>query len=139
MYNDKITVTKRERDCITALGKNRKETFPTRISSLAKSLNMKMPTVEEIVQRLMNKGLVQKKAGMVILTGSGNECYDEIIMKHRVMETFLFECGVDADKACEEVSEFDYLIDNESAGKIIEKIGKPEKCPHGFRIVEKTK
>jgi len=136
MKNNNIGITKRERDCIITIGKNRKQSFPTRISHIAKSLDMKMPTVEEILKRLIEKGLVQKEAGMVILTEKGNECYEEIIMKHRVMETFLYECGVNADEACREVSRFDYLIDDESAVKIIEKIGNPKKCPHGFKIVE---
>lgn len=136
MKNNNIGITKRERDCIITIGKNRKQSFPTRISHIAKSLDMKMPTVEEILKRLIEKGLVQKEAGMVILTEKGNECYEEIIMKHRVMETFLYECGVNADEACREVSRFDYLIDNESADKIIEKIGNPKKCPHGFNIME---
>jgi len=136
MKNNNIGITKRERDCIITIGKNRKQSFPTRISHIAKSLDMKMPTVEEILKRLIEKGLVQKEAGMVILTEKGNECYEEIIMKHRVMETFLYKCGVNADEACREVSRFDYLIDDESADKIIEKIGNPKKCPHGFKIVE---
>ncbi len=136
MKNSDISITKRERDCIIAMGKNRDQPFPERISMLAKTLDLKMPTVEEIVQRLIEKGLVNKEAGMVILTDLGNQYYEEIIMKHRVMETFLFECGVDADEACREVSKFDYLIDNKSAGKIVKKIGNPKKCPHGFKIVE---
>jgi len=135
MKNENNNLTKRERDCIITVGERRNQSFPTRVSFIAKSLGMKMPTVEEIVKRLVKKGLVQKEAGMVILTAKGNQCYEEIMMKHRAMETFLFECGVDADDACKEVSKFDYLIGKKSVYKIMEKIGKPERCPHGFKII----
>ncbi len=133
---DDVTITKKERDCIVAIGKRRNDPFPVRVSTIAKALKLKLPTVEEIIQRLVSKDIVKKNGGMVILTDSGNRCYEDIIMKHRVLETFLSDCGVDPDKACKEISNFDYLVDKESAEKINEKIGKPEKCPHGLKIIE---
>lgn len=129
-------LTKRERDCIVLIGKNRKEAFPVRVSLIARSLNLKSPTVEEVLSRLINKNIVAKKGGMVILTQEGIKSYEEIMMKHRVMEIFLTQCGVDPDEACEETSKFDYLMLKDSIDKINEKIGRPLKCPHGFMITE---
>jgi len=96
-----------------------------------------MPSVEEIADRLVSKGLVFKSGGMLLLSEDGRKYYSETMMKHRIMETFLTECGVDPDQACRQVSEFDYLLDEISAIKIVKRLGNPDKCPHGFKIVEK--
>ncbi|MCL5666123.1 MAG: metal-dependent transcriptional regulator [Candidatus Thermoplasmatota archaeon] len=127
-------LTKRERDCIVLIGKNKEDPFPLRVSFIARGLNLKPPTVEEILRRLVNKDVIVKESGMVMFTPEGIKCYEEIMKKHRVMETFLTQCGVDPDEACEESSRFDYLLLKDSVDKINEKIGRPLKCPHGFMI-----
>ncbi|MEM0194990.1 MAG: metal-dependent transcriptional regulator [Thermoplasmatales archaeon] len=134
-YNN--NVTKRERDAIILIGKNKGSKFPVRISSLAKQLNVRTPTAEEIAEKLVTKNLVEKNGGLLILTDKGMEYYLETIMKHRAMETFLTGCGIDPDTACKQVSVFDYLMDKGSALKILEKLGNPVNCPHGLKILEK--
>ncbi|MEM0127457.1 MAG: metal-dependent transcriptional regulator [Thermoplasmatales archaeon] len=129
-------ITKRERDALVIIGRNKENKFPIRISSLAKQLNIRTPTAEEIVEKLVLKNLVQKSGGLVILSDAGMKYYLETMMKHRAMETFLTGCGVDPDTACKQVSVFDYLLDKGSAIKILKKLGNPEKCPHGLKIVE---
>lgn len=130
-------ITKRERDTLVLIGQNRKNKFPLRVSSAAKELKVSMPTVEEIADRLVSKGLVFKNGGLLVLSEIGSEYYTETMMKHRAMETFLTDCGVDPDMACKQVSEFDYLLDEKSAVKIMKKLGNPERCPHGYKIIEK--
>lgn len=134
--NNMPNITKRERDFLLIIGNNRNSRFPVRISHLARQLEMKMPTAEEIAERLVSKGLLYKERGLLVLSDEGFRCYKDITMKHRAMETLLADCGIDADEACREVSSFDYLLYNKSAEKIIEKLGNPEKCPHGRNIVE---
>ncbi|MEM0124484.1 MAG: metal-dependent transcriptional regulator [Candidatus Micrarchaeaceae archaeon] len=130
-------VTRRERDAIILIGKNKESKFPIRISSLAKQLNVRTPTAEEIVEKLVAKNLVEKSGGLLILSEKGVKYYQETIMKHRAMETFLAGCGVDPDTACKQVSAFDYLMDKGSALKILKKLGNPTNCPHGLKIVER--
>lgn len=132
-------ISKNERDCIVYLGKNRKNEFPLRISDISRELGLKLPSAELLVNKLQDKGIVIRNGGMVILSDDGSRMYDDIIMKHRVIEVFLADCGIDPDEACTEVSKFDYLIQEKNVLKIRNKIGNPEKCPHGLKIIEEQR
>jgi DtxR family Mn-dependent transcriptional regulator len=133
--NPNVSVTKKERDCIVSIGRGSGDGFPVRVTALAESLGVKPPTAEELLRRLEGKGLVARRRGMIILSERGRELYRRIMMSHRVMETFLVQCGMDADRACRMISEFDYLIDEEASSLVLSRIGNPTRCPHGNPIV----
>ncbi len=129
-------ITKKERDCIVSIWNGFQNGFPVRVSTLAESMKIRPPTVEELLDRLEGKGLIQRNRGMVVLSEAGRAVYRRIMMDHRALETFLVQCGDDADSACKMVSNFDYLIDERTALLVLKRIGNPALCPHGRQIVE---
>lgn len=129
-------ITKKERDCLVNIWQGSREGFPVRVTSLAESMKIKPPTVEELLERLENKKLIVRNRGMVMLSDEGKTIYRRIMMGHRALETFLVQCGDNADRACKMISNFDYLIDEDAALLILSKIGNPVKCPHGNTIIE---
>jgi len=129
-------ITKKERDCLVNIWQGSREGFPVRVTSLAESLKIKPPTVEELLERLENKKLIIRNRGMVMLSNEGKATYRRIMMGHRALETFLVQCGDNADRACKMISNFDYLIDEGTALLILSKIGNPTNCPHGNPIIE---
>lgn len=125
-----MQITKKERDYVVHIGQSA-DKFPLRISDLARSLEVSEPSAFEMIVRLKKAGLVDTKAGMIILTGDGHRFYREIIMAHRTLETLLFRVGIDPDLACKECSKIDYLVDHDIIIKLFRNLNAPEFCPHG--------
>ncbi|MGC8496911.1 MAG: metal-dependent transcriptional regulator [Thermoplasmata archaeon] len=134
--NANHNLTKKERDCIIFIEKGSTGEFPIRVLDLAKSMKVKPPTVEELLYRLEEKKMIIRKRGMIMLTKLGKKTYTDIILCHRVLETFFVDCGVSVSDACEKISNFDYMIDTDTAKMILAKLGNPTKCPHGYNIIE---
>ncbi|WP_162509755.1 metal-dependent transcriptional regulator [Thermogymnomonas acidicola] len=93
--------------------------------------------MSDLLKRLLDKGLITKKGGMVILSRDGEEAYRDITLVHRAMETLLFRAGLSKEEACREVKEFDYLMSRETAERILHLMGDPDTCPHGQPVVVK--
>jgi len=129
-------ITKKERDCLVSIGQGSHGGFPPRVSSIAESMGIKPPTVEELLGRLENKGLIVRNRGMMALSDKGRALYRRIMMGHRALETFLVQCGDGADEACRMISKFDYMIDENAALLMLTKMGNPARCPHGNPIIE---
>lgn len=129
------SLTKKERDCIITIVETQKGDFPVRLSDLARSMNIKTPTALDLVKRLEAKNLIERDRGMIALTGTGENTYDDLMLVHRVMEFLLTESGVKADEACEDVRNYDYLMNIDFARKLLKRIGNPKECPHGKPII----
>ncbi len=129
-------ITKKERDCIISIWQGSRNGFPVRVSEIAKEMNIKPPTVEELLGRLESKRLIERNGGMVLLSEEGKKAYRRIMLGHRALETFLVQCGDDADRACKMISNFDYMIDERTASLVLNRIGNPTVCPHGKPIFE---
>lgn len=134
MTIDANEVTKKERDCLVTISKLHRGEFPPRLSEIAKDMGIKAPTALNLVERLEDKSLVEKKKGMILLTGEGQETVSSLLYVHRIMETLFVTSGVPVDSACEEVEQFDYLIPVSSASKVFVSMGNPDRCPHGEPI-----
>lgn len=130
-------VTKKERDCLIVLSRLQEGDFPARLSEISRDMGIKAPTALNLIERLEEKLLVEKKKGMVLLTPEGQEMVSELLFVHRIMETLFVTSGVSTENACEEVEKFDYLIPLSSATKLSKSLGNPKKCPHG-ELIELT-
>ncbi|AKA48022.1 iron-dependent repressor [uncultured archaeon] len=127
-------VTKKERDCLLVLSRLQDGEFPARLSEISRDMGIKAPTALNIIERLEEKSMVERKKGMVLLTKEGEATVSSLLFIHRVMETLFVTSGVPTDNACEEVEKFDYLIPVSSASKVSKSIGSPKMCPHGEAI-----
>lgn len=132
--NDLKFLTKKERDCLIAIGEFGKQEFPIRLVNLSEILNIKSPTALNLVTRLEKKKLVTRLKGMINPTIRGMSFYHEIEENHRILETLMVTYGMDLDRACTLAEQIDYLVDHSSIDTMFLKLGKPSKCPHGRTI-----
>lgn len=129
-------VTKRERDCLVSLKEDSSRDFPMRLHEIASIMKVKPPTALNVVKRLRDKGLVEARDGMVLLTEKGNEVTKGILMVHRTYEALFCQSGRPNSNACMEASEIDFIIPKENAKLILKRIDNPATCPHGKPIME---
>ncbi len=103
---------------------------------LSESLGVKMPTINSMMKRLLEKGLVEHTSYRPIsLTKSGKKMAALIIRKHRLTEMFLVE---KMEFGWEEVHEIAEQVEHIKSPIFFEKmnemLGSPKQDPHGSSI-----
>lgn len=105
-------------------------------NELAKNLNLKPATVNDMLKKLKEKNFVEyEKYGKINLTHEGKIKATYIIRKHRLWETFLYE---KLDFSWDEVHEVAEQLEHIQSSKLIDKLDKylnfPQFDPHGDPI-----
>ena len=108
-------------------------------NELAASLDVKPATVNDMLKKLKEKGLVDyKKYGKINLTADGRKHAIYVIRKHRLWETFLYR---KLDFSWDEVHEVAEQLEHIHSPKLVDKLDKfldfPEFDPHGDPIPDK--
>lgn len=102
-------------------------------NQLAARLDVRPATVTDMVKKLKEKSLVDyKRYGKIRLTDQGRSKATEIIRKHRLWETFLFE---KLEFSWDEVHEVAEQLEHVQSEKLIDQLDKylgyPKFDPHG--------
>ncbi len=110
------------------------------VNELASSLVVKPATVNDMLKKLKEKKLVDyEKYGKMTLTIEGKKNALEILRKHRIWETFLYE---KLEFSWDEVHEVAEQLEHIQSQKLIDKLDKlldfPEFDPHGDPIPDKN-
>lgn len=105
-------------------------------NELAGYLGVKPATANDMLKKLKEKRLVTyKKYGKINLTAEGRKRALEVIRKHRLWETFLYD---KLEFTWDEVHEVAEQLEHIQSAKLIEKLDKfldyPEYDPHGDAI-----
>lgn len=105
-------------------------------NELALSLSVKPSTVNDMLKKLRQKELIDyEKYGKIQLTNTGRKIGMDILRKHRLWETFLYQ---KLDFTWDEVHEVAEQLEHIQSVKLIEKLDKflefPEFDPHGDPI-----
>jgi DtxR family Mn-dependent transcriptional regulator len=105
-------------------------------NDLAISLEVKPSTVNDMLKKLRNKEFIQfEKYGKIYLTDLGKSTGLQIIRKHRLWETFLYQ---KLDFTWAEVHEVAEQLEHIQSPKLVEKLDKflgfPTFDPHGDPI-----
>ena len=105
-------------------------------NELALSLSVKPSTVNDMLKKLRNKTYIDfEKYGKIHLTDLGKTTGLEIIRKHRLWETFLYQ---KLDFTWDEVHEVAEQLEHIQSTKLVEKLDKflgyPSYDPHGDPI-----
>lgn len=106
------------------------------VTELAKALMVKPGTANDMLKKLKEKGLVYfEKYGKITLTNSGRGYALQVIRKHRLWETFLFE---KLEFKWDEVHEVAEQLEHINSPKLVDKLDKfldyPNFDPHGDPI-----
>ena len=101
---------------------------------LAERMQVKRPTAYEMLNKLRAKGMIERRNGKYSLTENGMEIAKKVIRSHRIIETLLYNAGVELEKACKMAYKIQTEFEDDVIDILCEYLGNPKKCPHGKPI-----
>ncbi len=105
-------------------------------SRVAEMLGVSRASAGEMLKRLEAEGLVERgERKEAILTPAGAKRARKVVRKHRIIERLLTDfMGYTAAEAHVHADELGGTFSDEMVERIEEKLGHPERCPHGWPI-----
>ncbi|WP_306058891.1 metal-dependent transcriptional regulator [Natronococcus wangiae] len=105
-------------------------------SAIADELDVTSPTVTSMIEKLEDRGLVdRKKYRGVTLTDEGETVALEVIRHHRLLESYLTEhLDYDWSEVHEEADRLEHHISEDFEARVAAALGEPEVDPHGAPI-----
>ena len=105
-------------------------------SRVAEMLGVSRASAGEMLKRLEADGLVERgEHKEALLTEAGAERARQVVRKHRVIERLLTDfMGYTAAEAHVHADELGGTFTDEMIERIDEKLGHPERCPHGWPV-----
>lgn len=104
--------------------------------ALADTLQVKPPSVTEMVRRLADLGLLEHRPYRgVSLSDRGHRAARELVRHHRLLETFLVEVlGMGGAEVHEEAERLEHVLSRRLEERIAAVLGHPATDPHGRPI-----
>jgi DtxR family transcriptional regulator, Mn-dependent transcriptional regulator len=105
-------------------------------SRVADMLGVSRASAGEMLKRLEAEGLVERgEQKEAILTDTGIERAERVVRKHRIIERLLTDfMGYTAAEAHVHADELGDTFTEDMVARIDERLGKPERCPHGWPV-----
>lgn len=111
------------------------EVGPVRASTLARRLDVSLPAVVRMLNRLEAGGLIRRTRHGILLTAAGEREALRSIRQHRILEAFLARVlGIGWDEVHALADRLDPAIDEALCERMYEVAGRPTACPHGDPI-----
>jgi DtxR family Mn-dependent transcriptional regulator len=109
---------------------------PTLASRVAEMLGVSRASAGEMLKRLEAEGLVERGENKeALLTASGRERAERVVRKHRIIERLLTDfMGYTAAEAHVHADELGDTFTDDMVERISEKLGHPDRCPHGWPV-----
>jgi DtxR family Mn-dependent transcriptional regulator len=109
---------------------------PTLASRVAEMLGVSRASAGEMLKRLEAEGLVERgERKEAILTAAGRERAEKVVRKHRIIERLLTDfMGYTAAEAHVHADELGDTFSDDMVERIDERLGHPERCPHGWPV-----
>jgi DtxR family transcriptional regulator, Mn-dependent transcriptional regulator len=109
---------------------------PTLSARVAEMLGVSRPSAGEMLKRLESEGLIERgEHKEALLTASGRERAERVVRKHRIIERMLTDfMGYTAAESHVQADELGDAFTDEMIERIAERLGHPERCPHGWPI-----
>ena len=113
---------------------------PTLASRVAEMLGVSRASAGEMLKRLEAEGLVERgEHKEAILTAAGRERAEQVVRKHRIIERLLTDfMGYTAAEAHVHADELGDTFSDDMVERIEEKLGHPDRCPHGWPVDTKV-
>ena len=119
------------------IGEYRPSTGSTAIAArVAEMLGVSRASAGEMLKRLEAEGLVERgEQKEAILTVEGAERAKRVVRKHRIIERFLTDfMGYTAAESHVHADELGDTFTDEMIERMNERLGNPERCPHGWPV-----
>src|SRR3954463_12678026 len=109
---------------------------PPLASRVAEMLHVSRASAGEMLKRLEAEGLVERgEHKEAILTATGRERAERVVRKHRIIERLLTDfMGYTAAEAHVPADELGDTFTDDMVTRIDEKLGHPDRCPHGWPV-----
>jgi DtxR family transcriptional regulator, Mn-dependent transcriptional regulator len=109
---------------------------PTLSARVAEMLGVSRASAGEMLKRLEAEGLVERgEHKEAILTPSGRERAERVVRKHRLVERLLTDfMGYTPAEAHVHADEIGESFSDEMIQRVSEKLGHPDRCPHGWPV-----
>jgi DtxR family Mn-dependent transcriptional regulator len=109
---------------------------PPLASRVAEMLGVSRASAGEMLKRLESDGLIERGARKeALFTPAGRERAERVVRKHRIIERLLTDfMGYTAYEAHERADELGHTFSDEMVERIDERLGRPERCPHGWPV-----
>ena len=109
---------------------------PPLASRVAEMLHVSRASAGEMLKRLEAEGPIERGARKeALLTETGRVRAERVVRKHRIIERLLTDfMGYTGYEAHERADELGDTFDDEMVARIDEKLGHPERCPHGWPV-----
>jgi len=109
---------------------------PTLAVRVADMLGVSRASAGEMLKRLEAEGLVERgEQREAILTEAGIERAEKVVRKHRLIERFLTDfMGYTPAESHVHADELGDTFTEDMVERINERLGRPERCPHGWPV-----
>jgi DtxR family Mn-dependent transcriptional regulator len=109
---------------------------PTLASRVAEMLGVSRASAGEMLKRLEAEGLIERgEHKEALLTASGRSRAEKVVRKHRLIERLLTDfMGYTGAEAHVHADELGDTFSDEMIERIDERLGHPERCPHGWPV-----
>ncbi len=109
---------------------------PPLASRVAEMLHVSRASAGEMLKRLEADGLIERGTKKeALLTETGRERAERVVRKHRIIERLLTDfMGYTAYESHERADELGDTFDDEMIDRIDDKLGHPQRCPHGWPV-----
>jgi DtxR family Mn-dependent transcriptional regulator len=109
---------------------------PTLAARVAEMLGVSRASAGEMLKRLEADGLVHRgKHKEALLTAAGRRRAEKVVRRHRIIERLLTDfMGYTAAEAHVHADELGDTFSDEMIERMAEKLGHPERCPHGWPV-----
>jgi DtxR family transcriptional regulator, Mn-dependent transcriptional regulator len=109
---------------------------PPLASRVAEMLHVSRASAGEMLKRLEAEGLIERGARKeALLTATGRARAERVVRKHRIIERLLTDfMGYTGYEAHERADELGDTFDDEMVARMHEKLGYPDRCPHGWPV-----
>jgi DtxR family transcriptional regulator, Mn-dependent transcriptional regulator len=109
---------------------------PTLAARVAEMLGVSRPSAGEMLKRLEKEGLIERgEHKEALLTKKGRARAERVVRKHRIIERLLTDfMGYTAAEAHVHADELGDTFTDDMVDRISEKLGNPERCPHGWPV-----
>jgi DtxR family Mn-dependent transcriptional regulator len=109
---------------------------PTLAARVAEMLGVSRASAGEMLKRLEAEGLIERgKHKEALLTDTGRARAERVVRKHRIIERLLTDfMGYTAAESHVHADELGDTFTDDMIDRIEERLGRPERCPHGWPI-----
>src|SRR5712691_872126 len=109
---------------------------PPLASRVAEMLHVSRASAGEMLKRLEAEGLIERgERKEALLTATGRERAERVVRRHRIIERLLTDfMGYTAYESHERADELGDTFDDEMIDRIDDKLGHPQRCPHGWPV-----